>query len=78
MQRWPAVFVEILRDASQGRIYHGVKIYRGRRGAWRTQKKLWQIGLSIHSDSKGTRAYLAGDKFFYALPKLKLWENLYG
>lgn len=72
------MFVDILRSSAMpGVRIRGVRIMRGRRDRWATQRCVDTIAVSIINDHRGCRAYLKTSRRFIPLPDTGLWLKLY-
>ena len=66
------VRLEIQTDQGAGRVHRAARLVSDS-----TQATLARLGITIISDQRGCRAYLASGKLFQALPRSRLWPKLY-
>jgi hypothetical protein len=70
------VFLEIVRDRTQGRVHRSARLVKGSRDDWYTQRSVMRLGISIYETG---RACLVWGRRHTAipLPRLRMWLWLY-
>jgi hypothetical protein len=70
------VFLEIVKDQTQGRAHRAVRLAKGQREDWVRQRSLARLGFSVYATG---RAYVTIGRRHRVipLPRLAVWPRLY-
>lgn len=70
------MFVEIVRDQTAGRLHRGVRLVKGQREDWCSQRPVLRIGFSVYDSG---RAYVTIGRRHRVvmLPSSRMWPWLY-